>query len=306
MPSSQRGFAPILIIVALSIVGAVVFGGYRFFNNQYKSGNTDSSQSTFLINKTQLGVKEDKKLDRLTEKDLEELHQINDKLKQYSDSRMIFTSGSPSTDPKWWGHWNITESDLKNKNINLIPTYQNQVINGLKNFSIILNGYESIDLNKNRVFFGISARFIKIFEDLIIKANKSISAGQDWFNLPEQEKSAYLLANPASGANVLKDSSYLDAFKIVRAYILKQNEQNINEIMSICNSAKLKKVKYECYFQVSVDYIDDFDCNLLPEGREEYRQICFAWKGIYNQDKSYCKLSGLRSSWCESQIHTTD
>lgn len=304
MPSLQKGFLPIPMVVMLLTVGIAVFGGYWFFSNKYKSNNAESNQSASLTNETQVKVKEDKKINRLTEEELNELHQIDDKLKEYSDSRLIFTSGSPSTDPKWWGHWNITESDLKNKNINLNSAYQNQVINGVKNFSIIQNGYESIDLNKNKTFMGVSKKFIEIFEGLVIKANIALSTGKIWADLAEPEKSVYLLANPSADAKLLKDSQYLDAFKIAKAYILKQNAQNVNEIMSICNSARLEKVKYECYFQVSVEYVDDFDCNLIREGIEEYRQICFAWKGIYNQDKSYCKLAESRSNWCESQINT--
>lgn len=213
------------------------------------------------------------------------------------------------------GFWEIQQETIRHSGITLDPNYQNQVLNGLKNYLIILHksypvSYDKIlEENLSRIIVVFTKKSTLIFESLIIRANQKLHSGIPFRDLSREERAAYLLANPSNNANVLIDNKYTEAFKDVKNYINSHNKELISEFKSICDSSNQNSVRHQCYtwaFMYQHNYLGDFDCDLIEPGdfgHGNTKSLCYLEKAVLNQDKSLCKFvkeSGVRK--CEDEI----
>lgn len=214
------------------------------------------------------------------------------------------------------GFWEYQNDTIKRSGITLDPNYENQVLNGLKNYLIILHQSYPVDYgrtlqgNLGKPVIAFTKKSTLIFESLIINANQKLKSGTSFKDLPTEEKASFLMANPSPDTNVLTDSKYTEAFENIKSYINSQNKVLISEFKSICDTSNQDQVRHQCYtwaFSPSYNYLGDLDCNLIEPGSFgglNTRSLCYLEKAVLNQDRSLCKFveeSGKRI--CDDEIY---
>lgn len=236
-----------------------------------------------------------------TEEERLESVEIDTKLNQYKDRKMIQVGITGMVNG--WGFWNVTEYELFAKDIHLDPCCKTQAVNGLKNFTIILNKTRSFEKGSTKPYLYVSNKFAQIFANLITNANSKLEKDNLFSTFPKHEQAAYLLANPAANIDVLKDKKYLNYFEIVKMYSIDQNQSFVNEVKSICDHASHKRVRNYCYFSIASSFVDNFECSLIDANDFGVRDICYRIVAIEKQDKGLCKYSGSQKDYCERSLN---
>lgn len=225
---------------------------------------------------------------------------------KYQGTKLI-SSGNYGGTYKDWGFWSTVEGTDGTDGVRRLtvdPVYGVQTINGVKNMLVILNNVDKLEFHDPsegdyKVYIGFSSKYIKDFEDIVIIANKKLQNGTSFSKLIDVEADAYLLANPTSGDDVLKEEKYRRAYEVVRDFIIAENKDIFDQIIRECDLASTDNLKNYCLAVVSSGHVDGYDCKLIPEYYREYRGLCYSARAIELQNFELCNLADAYQASCK-------